>query len=183
MVSLPIAKLDEEADCLKSQSDIERAIDSLAVSINAFYQEQEITAICVLNGGIVITGMLLPKLLMPLRLDYIHVSRYQDQLQGDALEWIAGPQSQLDGRHILLMDDIFDEGNTMHCLDRVLMNEKRALTVKSVVLANKLHDRKAAGFQPDFIGFDVADRYVFGMGMDRKGLLRNAPAVYALKEE
>jgi len=80
------------------------------------------------------------------------------------------------------VDDIFDEGTTL----KAIVEELRiagARQVLSAVLVNKVHDRKVAGFQVDFVGLEVADRYVFGCGMDYKEYLRNLPGIHALPED
>ncbi len=178
-----IDSLSSDADCLYNFDQAMAAIDAMAREININYGYTKITALSVMKGGAVITGQLLPLLKMPLELDFIHVSRYRDQLTGsDSLNWYVEPKQDLTGHHVLVIDDIFDEGKTLVELVKEL-KQRGVATVKSAVLANKIHDRKTDQYTPDFIALTLPDRYVFGLGMDRKGLLRNAPGIYALKGE
>lgn len=80
---------------------------------------------------------------------------------------------------VLVLDDILDEGETMAAIrDKVL--SMGAKSFHSAVFANKLIS-KAKPIKADFVGLDVPDRYVFGYGMDVRGLWRNLPAIHALK--
>ena len=91
------------------------------------------------------------------------------------------PTQDLRDRTVLVLDDILDEGHTLAAIIDYLKAEG-AREVVSAVLVHKIHDRKAfAGMRADFTGLDVADRFLFGGGMDYKGYWRNAPGIYALK--
>ena len=76
---------------------------------------------------------------------------------------------------------VFDEGQTLVALRR-FCHQQGALSVACLALADKQHSRKT-GQQPEYIGVSVADRYVFGFGMDVQGYWRNAPGIFALPEE
>ena len=95
------------------------------------------------------------------------------------LQWIARPQTPLQGRTVVVVDDILDEGHTLAAiLD--YCREQGAEAVYSVVLVDKIHDRRVNGLKADFHGLVVEDRYVFGQGMDYKGFHRNLPGIYAV---
>jgi hypoxanthine phosphoribosyltransferase len=115
----------------------------------------------------------------PLNYDYIHATRYRGEIRGGELNWIAKSSYSFQDRHILIIDDILDEGLTLAALVKHCKKEGAA-SVHAAVLVNKLHDRKA-DLQADFVGLDVEDRYVFGYGMDYKDYLRNVPGIYAVK--
>ena len=84
------------------------------------------------------------------------------------------------GSVVLVVDDIFDEGDTLKAiLDQV--RRQGAAAVYSAVLVNKRHERKVPGLTVDFVGLDVPDRYVFGCGMDYKEYWRQLPAIYAVR--
>lgn len=82
---------------------------------------------------------------------------------------------------MLVIDDIFDEGDTLKAIVAEVRRQGAA-AVYSAVLVNKRHDRKAAGLTVDFVGLEVPDRYVFGCGMDYKEYWRNLPAIYAVRD-
>ena len=135
-----------------------------------------------MNGGLYFSGQLLRYLDFPLQLSYLHASRYGNKTRGSDLQWQTRPKPDtIRNSHILLMDDIFDEGLTLEAIDKEC-RKLGAKSVHSVVLTDKCHERKPlSGFRPDFAGLEVADRYIFGCGMDYQGLYRNLPAIYALK--
>ena len=82
---------------------------------------------------------------------------------------------------MLVVDDIRDEGHTLHEVMNHL-KEGGAKSVASVVLIDKIHDRKAVeGMKADFTGLTIPDRYIFGFGLDYKGYWRNAPGIFAVK--
>jgi len=168
-----------EADCLFSAQQVELALDKMAERITAKHSENNPLVLCVMNGGLIVTGSLMLRLNFPLEQDYLHATRYRGETQGGELKWLVEPSHPLEGRHVLVIDDILDEGYTLaaiaeHC------REAGALSVETVALVEKLHDRKH-GIQADYIGLQVEDRYVFGYGMDYKGYLRNAAGIFAVK--
>jgi hypoxanthine phosphoribosyltransferase len=169
----------EQADCCYTRPQVEAALDRLAVQISEEYQNKNPLLLCVMSGGLIITGELLLRLQFPLQYDYIHATRYAGKTRGGELNWIAESSIDLAGRNVLIVDDINDEGITLsaivnHC------RKKGAATVRSVVLVEKQHDRKY-GVAADFVGLEIDDRYVFGYGMDYHGYLRNVPGIYAVK--
>ena len=168
------------AHCCYNKVEVEHAIDRMAKEITAQLGQLEPLLLCVMNGGLIITGGLLLRLDFALDYDYIHATRYAGKTRGSELNWISRPHKPLAGRHVLIIDDILDEGITLQELIKYCEVENVA-SVRTAVLVNKLHDRKSLS-TADFIGLDVEDRYVFGYGMDYKGYLRNVPGIYAVDE-
>ena len=176
-----MVKVFEESDCLYPQEAVVSAIETVAFEISQKLSEDMPVILTVMNGGLVFSGQLLPRLAFPLEIDYVHATRYGEQIVGKSLNWIAKPQIDLAGRSILIIDDILDEGNTLLEVIR-FCQEQGAKDVYTAVLVDKQHDRKAQpGFKADFTGLDVEDRFIFGFGMDYKGFWRNAPGIYAVK--
>ncbi|HIJ22695.1 MAG: hypoxanthine-guanine phosphoribosyltransferase [Gammaproteobacteria bacterium] len=175
-----VAQVREEADCLWSQQQVMKALDKMAAALSVRIADQHPLLLTVMNGAVIPMGYLLTRLDFPLQVDYIHATRYGEALSGGALEWIARPRIGLSGRTVVIVDDIHDEGGTLHALSQ-WCGEQGAKEVVTVTLVTKLHDRKIA--EPsDFNALTVPDRYVFGFGMDYKGYLRNMPGIYALSE-
>lgn len=168
-----------EAECCYTRAQVEQAFDNMAQAITAELEDKNPLVLCVLNGGLIVTSELLLRLPFPLNYDYIHATRYRGETRGGELNWIAKSSHSLKDRHVLMIDDIHDEGKTLAALVKYGLQEGAA-SVHTAVLINKLHDRKV-DYRADFVGLDVEDRYVFGYGMDYKGYLRNVPGVYAVK--
>ena len=171
-----------EAECLFTREQVMTAIDTLAEKITEQLKDSNPLLLPLMSGATVIAGKLLPRLNFHLQLDYIHATRYRNQTTGVSdVEWIVKPRHDLQGRTILVIDDILDEGITLHEVLRwcVVQGAKK---VYSAVLVEKHHNRRnPPNLKADFVGLDVPDRYVFGYGMDYKGYLRNAPGIYAVK--
>ncbi len=171
------------AECLLTYDEVECAIAALAGQLNQRLLNKTVLAICVMNGGLVFSGLLLPQLSCALRLDFLRVSRYRNTTQGtDELDWLVLPSQPLQDQTVLLLDDIYDEGKTLEALVD-WARKAGAAEVITAVMANKQHDRKPLKNQMDYAAFSVPDAYVFGMGMDYQGLWRNASGIWALTED
>lgn len=180
MVDSDIKNILSIADCLRTEEQVEAAIDSIADAISVKLSESAPLVLCVMNGGLIITGKLLPRLQFPLETDYLHATRYGHQLSGDSVRWLARPTTTLQGRTVLIVDDILDEGFTLAAIRDFCLSEG-AREVYTAVLVDKIHDRPRADISADFIGMRVEDRFLFGCGMDYKGFWRNLPALYAIR--
>lgn len=172
-------QVKEEADCLFNKSEVTTAISKLAEIITQELSGSNPIVIGIMNGALIPMGMLVPELDFPLQIDYLHATRYRDKTSGGEMQWLASPNLQIQDRTVLLVDDIHDEGTTLESI-KVYCQKEGAKKVYSAVLVNKLHERKN-NTCADFIGLEVPDRYVFGFGMDYKGMLRNVPGIYAVK--
>ena len=175
-----IKHVQASADLLHSEQEVEAAIDNMAEQINNALAECNPLLLCVLNGGIPTFGKLLTRLTMPLTIDSINASRYQNQTSGGNIDWLLKPQTPLNGRTVLVVDDILDEGITLQAICDYC-HEQGAAAVYSAVLVDKILDHEKP-ISADFIGLTAENRYLFGFGLDYKGYLRNAPGIYACKD-
>ena len=176
-----IRQVMQEADCLYHEAEVEAAIERMAVVINSELAERNPVVFCVMNGGLIFSGKLLPKLNFPLELSYLHATRYRNETSGGELFWKAKPEISFIDRDVLIIDDILDEGHTLGAIID-FCRHAGAKNVRIAVLVDKTHDRKARpDLKADYVGMSCVDRYVFGYGMDYKGYWRNAPGIYAVK--
>ncbi len=170
-----------EADCLHDQASVEKALDRMAREITESLGARDPLVLCVMTGGVVAAGHLLTRLNFPLQVDYLHATRYRGDVKGAAeLHWLVRPQTPLEGRAVLVVDDILDEGHTLAGIIDYC-RQHGASSVHTAMLVLKNHDRRDPNMKADFVGVEVEDRYVFGYGMDYKEYLRNAPGIYAVK--
>ena len=144
---------------------VDAALDDLADRIGERYRDLPLTLVAVMTGGLMVTAWLAARLHRPLRLDFVHATRYRSGLSGDSLDYRVGPHLDANGRHVLIVDDIFDEGETLQAIVKDY-RQRGAESVATAVLVRKLHDRGLPRDFPDFHGVDVPDEYVFGCGMD-----------------
>ncbi len=169
----------KSADCLHDAAAVQRAYDRLAVAIAQEYAGKNPLILCVMIGGYIPAAEISKRLAFAFDMDYLHATRYRGATQGGGLQWKRQPDKPLENRHVLVIDDILDEGHTLVAIRKSLLEFKPA-SLKVAVLAEKLHDRRAPGAHAEFIGLAVEDRYVFGCGMDYKEYWRQLPAIYAV---
>lgn len=170
-----------EAELLCPPEQVEAALDRLAAAVTARLEHRDPLVLVVMNGAFIPGAQLLSRLRFPLQVGYLHATRYRSGTRGGQIDWIAPPRPAVAGRVVLVVDDIFDEGDTLQAI-LAEVRHQGAAAVYSAVLANKSHERKAPGLSVDFIGLEVPDRYVFGCGMDYQEYWRNLPAIYAVRD-
>jgi len=164
-------------ECLISTAEVEAALQRMRDAIGASLGDKDPLVLAVMTGGIVATGLLLPRLDFALRLDYVHATRYRGGTRGGEIEWRHRPSMAVRGEHVLVIDDIFDEGLTMEAIVKACY-EDGAASVVSAVLVEKERGRDC-DYRPDIVGLRVPDRYVMGFGLDYKSYFRNADCILA----
>ncbi|NKF21814.1 hypoxanthine-guanine phosphoribosyltransferase [Solimonas marina] len=170
-----------EADVLHSAEAVQAAYDRLAADITAKYAGLNPVFHCVMNGGLYAMAEITRRLDFPFEMDYFHASRYRGATTGGGLVWKVQPKPErVSGRHVLVIDDILDEGHTLAAI-RSALSQFEPASLGVAVLLRKRHERCAPGAQAEYIGLEVGDRYVFGCGMDYKEYWRQLPAIYAVK--
>ena len=170
-----------DAELLFGADQVQLALRRVAKEIDAALAEQHPLVLSVMGGAVVFTGQLLPLLGFPLDFDYLHVTRYGNETQGGKLHWKVAPRENVAGRVVLVLDDILDEGETLHAIKQRVM-ELGAAKFYSAVFADK-DNGKSKPIRADFVGLELPNRFVFGYGMDIHGAWRNLPAIYAVKEK
>ena len=178
-----IKKVYEQSTCLFTTTEIEAALDRMAMKIHEQLSDKNPIILCVMVGGLVPLGNLLLRLDFPLEVDYVHATRYCGEITGGGLQWKVKPGTNLRGRTVLVVDDILDGGVT---LAEILAEIKSmgAAAVYSAVLVDKHHKRVENGLpHADFVGLEVDDHYIFGYGMDYNEYLRNAPGIFVVAPE
>ena len=179
MTTDEILAVSRRAICLHTEAEVEDAINVLAARVSTALSDRNPLLLCLMNGGLVFAGKLLTRLDFPLQIDYLHATRYRNNTHGSELDWHRLPMLSMNGRDVLIIDDILDEGKTLaavieHC------RAQRAASVLTAVLVDKFHERKVSNICADFVGLTVEDRYLYGYGMDYRGYLRNAAGIYAV---
>jgi hypoxanthine phosphoribosyltransferase len=178
-----IREVFAKATCLYSKSEVENALDTMATEISYRLSHTNPIFLCVVVGGIVPLGNLLPRLDFPLEVDYVHATRYRNDIVGKDLHWRVKPSCNMKGRTVVVVDDILDGGITLDAIIKYC-DEQGAADIFSAVLVDKCNARLDGGHEKaDFSGLTVENHYVFGYGMDYKGYLRNAPGIYMVAPE
>lgn len=168
------------ADCLIDARQLQACYDRMATEISEQMAELDPVILCVMLGGLQATAEITKRLAFPFEFDYLHATRYTGETEGGQLVWKVSPGIDLADRHVLIVDDILDEGYTLAATLNAI-EAQGAASVRTAMLLQKVHDRRAPGLVADILGSEVEDRYVFGAGMDYKGYFRQLPAVYAVE--
>jgi hypoxanthine phosphoribosyltransferase len=178
---LSVMKLPDNCKLVFDYAEINQAIQRLADSLNKQLVDETPVVLCVMQGGLIFSGHLIPRLQCMLDIDYIHATRYGNTTSGGQLTWKSYPDTVLKGRTVLILDDILDEGHTLQSIHRYC-EEQGASKVISAVLVRKKHERCVDNELTDNVALDVEDKYVFGFGMDYDGKYRQLDSIYALNE-
>lgn len=165
-----------------SQNTLLKAVDEVAAKINTDYKDsgKVPVVLCVLNGSIVFSGYLLTKLEFPCELAAIRVTSYEGTRSTGNIKDVLGLTTDVDGRDVILIEDIVDTGNTIIKLCEHLAF-RGAKVVKICTMFTKPevyhYDRKL-----DYVGMEIQNKFVVGFGLDYNQLGRNIPGLYILDE-
>lgn len=169
----------ENAERVYDADDLAEMYERIAEGVREDFAGSNPVILCVMLGGLVPTAEIAKRLSFPFELDYLHATRYRGETSGGDLLWKVSPEIPLDGRHVLVIDDILDEGTTLEAILQALDAQGPA-SVRTAILLEKAHDRRDPRLEVDYLGGRVPDRYVFGAGMDYHGYFRQLPGVYAV---
>lgn len=159
---------------------VDQAVSKMAKAVNDHYQGQQIVMVVVMVGGMWPASRLLSELDMPVRIDFIHATRYTGQTEGGELEFRVPTRLNLQNQHVLIVDDIYDVGLTLELIEHYC-ETRGSRSVESAVLVQKQHERPTTSSKPRFIGMSVEDKYVFGCGMDAFEHWRHLDEIRALE--
>ena len=170
----------EGADVIHDAGAVQTALGEVAAAISERLADKYPLVLCVMTGGVVFCGQLMTRLAFPLDFDYLHATRYGPETQGGKISWRTAPWTSVKDRIVIVLDDILDEGVTLAAIvDRV--TELGAKACYTAVATDK-QNGKQKPLKADFVALSVPDRFLFGYGMDVRGMWRNLPAIYAMKE-
>ncbi len=164
---------------LVTEDQIQSAVDRVAAEIKKCESGKPLTVIAIMTGSIVFLADLIRKLDLPLRVGVIQTSSYRDGENRGRLVINSDMMPDISGRDVLLVDDIFDTGNTLFEVIAML-DEFQPNSVRSAVLMHKI-GRQEVSMKPDFVGFEIPDQFVVGYGLDYNDLYRNLPYIGVLE--
>ncbi len=175
-------EVHQQAQSLFSQSEVDQAIQALAARLEPELENKFPLLLCVMNGGLYMTGQLMRYWNFPMTVDYVHATRYRLATLGRDVLWKAYPQNSLQDRHVIIVDDIFDQGFTLEEVKAYCLKQG-ARQCSSVFLIRKSHPRKKADIEADHVALECGDLYVYGSGMDFHSHFRNLPGIYAIPHD
>ncbi|MCY7388783.1 MAG: hypoxanthine-guanine phosphoribosyltransferase [Burkholderiales bacterium] len=183
MTAQDARKLLADSEVLFTVEEVNAATSRIAKEINRDFADVHPLILSVMGGAVVFTGQLLPQLDFPLDFDIVQASRYGDKTVGAQLTWRVAPRDNIVGRHVIILDDILDEGITLAAIVD-LVKRTGAKSVACAVFCVKDYGEEINNKKPlkaEYVGISVPNRFIYGYGMDVSGAWRNLPAIYAVK--
>lgn len=170
----------EKLKLLISPEEIKSKLAQVAARLDAEYQGEEVVIVLVMKGALCVAADLIRELKSPLTVEYIRASSYGHRgSQRGELKIVGLEELEITGKHVLLVDDIYDSGET---LTRILakLREKNPKTLQSLVLLVKNTPRVIA-YYPEHALFEIENHFVVGYGLDFKEHYRGLPGVYVIQ--
>ena len=172
----------ERFDCYLSAGKIGARVEELGRAISRDLKGKRPILIGVLNGAFVFIADLMRALSVECEVDFMKLSSYgAEKVSSGEVTELKRIDADLEGRHVVLVEDIVDTGLTME----FILNRLKTLGPASVRVATLLHKKEATekDVPLDYVGFEIPDRFVIGYGLDYGQLARRLPAIYALAKE
>ena len=161
---------------LISEEDVAAKVKEIGAQITKDYEGKAVHLICVLKGGVFFTCELAKRIEVPVSLDFMSVSSYGDDTKSSGVvKIIKDLDESIEGKDVLIVEDIIDSGRTLSYLIEVL-KQRNPASIRLCALLNK-PDRREVEVQIDYLGFDIPDEFVVGYGLDYAQKYRNLPFI------
>ena len=175
--------MSEKIRVLLSEEEVDARIQEVADMINKDYDGKDVHMICVLKGGVFFMCELAKRITRPVTLDFMSVSSYGDDTKSSGVVKIVKDLDQpLDGKDVLIVEDIIDSGRTLSYLLDVL-KRRNPNSVKLCTLLDKPDHRVVKGVDVDYCCFNIPDEFVVGYGLDYAQKYRNLPYIGVVEFE
>lgn len=173
--------MDPKIDVMIDEDTVEARIAEIAQQLSKEYEGKTIHIIGVLKGSVFFMCELAKKLSVPVTMDFMSVSSYgNDTKSSGVVKMIKDLDESIEGRDVVLIEDIMDSGRTLSYLINIL-KERKPASFKVVTLLDK-PDRRVVELEPDITGFVIPDRFVVGYGLDCAQKYRNLPYIGVISE-
>ncbi len=171
-----------QQDVLVTAEDIERRVAELGQAISRDFRGEEVFLVGVLKGAWVFLADLARHITIPASFDFMSVSSYGAATKtSGVVQIIKDLEESIEGRHVIIVEDIVDTGLTLSYLTD-LLRRRRPASLKVCVLLDK-PSRRVAPVSLDYVGFEIPDAFVVGYGLDYGGRFRHVPYVFTLRPE
>lgn len=160
-----------------SEEEVDKRIRELGEEISKRYEGKTLHMICVLKGGVFFMCELAKRITVPVTMDFMSVSSYGSGTKSSGIVKIVKDLDQtIEGKDVLVVEDIIDSGRTLSHLMKIL-TERKPASLSLCTLLDKPERREVEDVQVDYTGFQVPDEFVVGYGLDYDQLYRNLPYV------
>ena len=174
--------LDDVKKVLIDEETLQKRVNELGKQITEDYRDKDLFMICILKGGVVFASDLMKAIDLPLAIDFMAVSSYGSSTKSSGVVRIQKDLDQeIEGKDVLIVEDIIDTGLTLHYLIENLLSRKPA-SLKICCCLDK-PERRKADIHVDYVGFDIPDEFVIGYGLDYAEKYRNLPYIGVLSEK
>ena len=172
---------DFELETLIDEADIERRVGELARDISRDYAgDKELVLVGVLKGAFVFLADLSRKLSIPRRVEFMALSSYDEgSVPSDSVRLVMDLRENIEGKQVLIVEDIVDTGRTLHFLVE-LLSTRKPKSIKTCALVRK-PDRAEVDAKIDYLGFEIPDVWVVGYGLDYDEQNRTLPYIAKMK--
>lgn len=178
-----LKEVHAESRILISESELKAAIAVMAGKVRDKMLDKHPIVVCCMNGGMLFTAETVQHFDFPMQMDYVHATRYRNELSGGQLHWLKLHTIDPSDRTIIILDDILDGGITLAELKAYYL-QKGAKEVCTAVMLDKTTRREPGGLKcADFKALDLPDYYVYGFGLDYHGYWRNVPNICAVAKQ
>ena len=161
---------------LLTEEEVDKRIKEVAEQINKDYAGKSVHLICILKGGVFFTCELAKRLNMPVSMDFMSVSSYgAGTVSSGVVRIIKDLDEPLEGKNVLIVEDIIDSGRTLSYLIEILKKRNPA-SIRLCTLLDK-PERRVTDVKVDYVGFNIPDEFVVGYGLDYAQKYRNLPYV------
>ena len=169
-------KMAETVKVLVPEEDVAKRIKELGEQISKDYAGKQVHLICVLKGGVFFMCELAKRITVPVSMDFMSVSSYGDGTKSSGVVKIAKDLDEtLEGKDVLIVEDIIDSGRTLYYLMDILAKRKPK-SMKLCTLLDK-PERRVKDVKVDYVGFNIPDEFVVGYGLDYAQRYRNLPFI------
>ena len=169
---------DAIAKTLVSEEEILSRVAELAEQIQGDFKNSDLVVVGLLTGTLMFLADLVRKIDLPMKLDFIGVSSYRDSTESAELVFTKELKLDVQGREVLLVDDILDTGKTLQAVIEKLQS-MQAHKIRTCVLLSK-KARREYDIPADYIGFEIPNEFVIGYGLDHAEQHRNLPFIGTL---
>lgn len=162
---------------LLTEEEVNKKISEVAAQINKDYEGKEVHQICILKGGVFFTCELAKRLTIPVSLDFMSVSSYgSDTKSSGVVKIIKDLDEPLEGKNVIIVEDIIDSGRTLAYLIEVL-KQRNPKNIELCTLLDKPERRVKKQVQVKYTCFTIPDEFVVGYGLDYDQKYRNLPYI------
>lgn len=176
-----ISLLDKKFKLCISRSQVKTSIEHIADRINSDYEGKEILFVAVLNGSFMFASDLIRKIKPLCRITFVKVASYQDDSSQGIIKELIGLKEDLNGKHVILIEDIVDTGFTLgHIMKQIKSTYKPASIAVASLLFKPQSYRKSIVI--NYVGMEIPNNFVIGWGLDYNGYGRNYEDIYAIME-